>query len=126
MNHIPNISILTSKVGLVNLLREHDEKMKEKEIEGETITTTATTDLSPKTLKSSDFFPKSYQLDIVSDEISFVNEAHDPKSLWILKPHNNNMGRGIIMIDDILAFKKEFIETKKHNLGDYATRYLLS
>lgn len=30
------------------------------------------------------------------------------------------------MIDDILQFKREFIEAKKHNLGDYAAKYLLN
>lgn len=74
---------------------------------------------------SNDFFPESYQLDMMSDEVAFLTQDTDPNSIWILKPHNNNMGRGIIMIGDIDAFKREFIESKRHKLGEYTTAYLL-
>ncbi|KAL4441343.1 hypothetical protein ABPG74_013638 [Tetrahymena malaccensis] len=109
VNHIPNINIFTSKVGLVNLLKSYEEHKKASELE----------------ISSKDFFPESYQLDMMSDEIAFLTQETDPNSIWILKPHNNNMGRGIVMIGDIVTFKREFVETKKYKLGEYTTAYLI-
>lgn len=46
---------------------------------------------------------------MLSDEVAFLTQEEEKKSVWILKPHNNNMGKGILMIADIVTFKKEFI-----------------
>jgi hypothetical protein len=62
-----------------------------------------------------EFIPKTYRLDVMSDEIEFMND--DSSGIWIYKPRNLNQGRGIRLISDIKAFKKEFIESKKFYLG---------
>ena len=66
-------------------------------------------------MKVDDFVPKTYRLDVMSDEISFLNDENE--GLWIYKPRNLNQGRGIRMIADIKQFKKEFINSKKFYLG---------
>lgn len=66
-------------------------------------------------MKVDDFVPKTYRLDVMSDEISFIN--HKSEGIWIYKPRNLNQGRGIKMIGDIESFKKEFIKSKKFYLG---------
>lgn len=40
-----------------------------------------------------EFFPETYQLDNMAEEIAFLNSP--TKGIWILKPKNLNMGRGI-------------------------------
>ena len=55
-------------------------------------------------MKVDDFVPKTYRLDVMSDEISFIN--HKSQGIWIYKPRNLNQGRGIKMIGDIESFKK--------------------
>ncbi|EGR31540.1 tubulin-tyrosine ligase family protein, putative [Ichthyophthirius multifiliis] len=95
INHIANVTIFTTKVGLLNLLRDYQS------IQQETI----------------DFFPETYQLDLLSDEILFLNKKleKEQKQIWILKPHNNNMGKGIQIIEDIYIFKQNFIQQKNIN-----------
>ena len=66
-------------------------------------------------MRMEEFIPKTYRLDVMSDEISFLND--DNEGLWIYKPKNLNQGRGIRMISDIKRFKKEFINSKKFYLG---------
>ena len=51
-----------------------------------------------------DYIPKTYRLDVMSDEISFLNDNNE--GIWIYKPRNLNQGRGIKMISDIKQFKK--------------------
>ncbi len=73
---------------------------------------------------SSDFLPETYILDMLSDEIAFINAKSE--GIWILKPHNANQGKGISLISDIKRFKEEFVKSKKFSLGEYTTNFLLS
>ena len=50
------------------------------------------------------FLPRTYRLDIMSDEIEFIND--DSSGIWIYKPRNLNQGKGIRLIADIKEFKK--------------------
>lgn len=52
----------------------------------------------------SKFLPRTYRLDIMSDEIEFIND--DSSGIWIYKPRNLNQGKGIKLIADIKEFKK--------------------
>ena len=52
----------------------------------------------------SQFLPKTYRLDIMSDEIEFIND--NSSGIWIYKPRNLNKGKGIRLIADIKEFKK--------------------
>ena len=49
--------------------------------------------------KLADFFPKTYRLDVMSDEIQFINDKSS--GIWIYKPRNLNQGRGIKLIEKI-------------------------
>ena len=62
-----------------------------------------------------EFIPKTYRLDLMSDEIDFMND--NSEGVWIYKPRNLNQGKGIRLIEDIKVFKKEFIQSKKFYLG---------
>jgi hypothetical protein len=50
------------------------------------------------------FLPKTYRLDVMSDEIEFMND--NSSGVWIYKPRNLNQGRGIRLIADIGEFKR--------------------
>ena len=50
------------------------------------------------------FIPKTYRLDVMSDQIDFMND--NAAGIWIYKPRNLNQGRGIRLIADIGTFKK--------------------
>lgn len=52
-----------------------------------------------QSLKMSEFIPKTYRLDVMSDQIQFLNDQTE--GLWIYKPRNLNQGKGIRMIEDI-------------------------
>ena len=69
----------------------------------------------PLLVKMNSYIPKTYRLDVMSDEISFLND--DNKGIWIYKPRNLNQGKGIRMIGDIQQFKQEFVRSKKFYLG---------
>lgn len=59
----------------------------------------------------------------MSDEIDFMND--DSKGVWIYKPRNLNQGKGIRLISDISAFKREFIQSKKFYLGEFALNHMI-
>ena len=65
--------------------------------------------------KLAEFFPKTYRLDVMSDEIQFINDKSS--GIWIYKPRNLNQGRGIKLIENINKFKEEFVQSKKFYLG---------
>jgi hypothetical protein len=50
------------------------------------------------------FLPKTYRLDVMSDEIEFMND--NSSGIWIYKPRNLNQGRGIKLIADVKEFKQ--------------------
>lgn len=80
-------------------------------------------DLKPQALKMDEFIPKTYRLDVMSDEIEFLNDQTE--GIWIYKPRNLNQGRGIRMIVDVKEFRREFIASKKFYLGEYALNNLI-
>ena len=59
----------------------------------------------------------------MSDEIEFIND--DSEGIWIYKPRNLNQGKGIRLISDIKDFKKEFVQSKKFYLGEYALNNMI-
>lgn len=102
VNHIQNISIFTTKAGLLQTLSVYDLNRKE---------APSTT----STIRMADFYPTSYALDVSQLEISpqekqFLQE--ESKGIWISKPSTLNCARGIQMIDDIKDFKLSFLQTK--------------
>ena len=69
------------------------------------------------------FIPKTYRLDVMSDEIDLMND--NSEGIWIYKPRNLNQGKGIKLIEDIKTFKKEFIQSKKFYLGEFALNHMI-
>ena len=57
------------------------------------------------------YFPETYYLDMLGDQVAFVNSKTE--GTWILKPRNLNQGRGIAVVDDVLQFKREFQHFKR-------------
>lgn len=81
------------------------------------------TSSKPQTMTVSEFIPKTYRLDVMSDEIEFLKDQTE--GIWIYKPRNLNQGRGIRMIADVREFRKEFVASKKFYLGEYALNNLI-
>ena len=101
VNHIPNICVITHKLDLLKTLKELELELGQQ---------------GKKMVPSVDsFIPKTYRLDVMSDEIDFLNDSSE--GVWIYKPRNLNQGKGIRLIEDIKAFKAEFIQSKKFYLG---------
>lgn len=110
VNHIPNICVITHKLELLKTLKDL-----ELELEGQ----------GKKMHPSVDtFIPKTYRLDLMSDEIDLINDTS--KGVWIYKPRNLNQGKGIRLICDIEAFKREFIQSKKFYLGEFALNHMIN
>lgn len=109
MNHIPNICVITHKLELLKTLRELEAELEQQK--------------KPIALQVDAFVPKTYRLDVMSDEIDFIND--ETTGIWIYKPRNLNQGRGIRLISDIQAFKAEFVRSKKFYLGEFALNHML-
>ena len=69
-----------------------------------------------------EFMPLTYRLDILSDELLFINSPNE--GLWITKPYNANKGINLKIVRDIAKFKEDFLATKRFNLGKYAANEL--
>ncbi|XP_019627906.1 PREDICTED: protein polyglycylase TTLL10-like [Branchiostoma belcheri] len=86
VNRIPNNAILTTKIGLLNSLREY-ERVMAKVKKGRYC----------RHLKMGDFFPESFRLDVRDDRDAFFNTYQEGET-WICKPTGMNRGRGIFFI----------------------------
>jgi tubulin--tyrosine ligase like protein 10 len=82
VNHIPNICVITHKLDLLKTLRELEAELEQ---QGQKMVPSV-----------SEFVPKTYRLDVMSDEIDFLNDTTE--GVWIYKPRNLNQGRGIRLI----------------------------
>uniref|UniRef100_A0A8C5PGQ5 Tubulin tyrosine ligase like 10 n=1 Tax=Leptobrachium leishanense TaxID=445787 RepID=A0A8C5PGQ5_9ANUR len=83
---IPNNKLLTTKIGLLNSLREYERVMLKIGSIG-----------TPRSLKINDFFPETFRLDITSEKESFFSLYEDGQT-WICKPTGLNQGRGIFLL----------------------------
>lgn len=102
--HIPNISILTTKTGLLKTIKDFEETNKTNNF-------------------SIEFLPPTYRLDVLSDEIQFINDKNE--DFWIYKPYGNNQGKGIQLIKNVKKFKEQFIKSKKFYLSEYSMNKFL-
>ena len=105
--HIPNISILTTKTGLLQTIKDYE----------------ATSNSLDPTPFSANFLPPSFRLDVLSDEIQFINFPDE--NYWIYKPYGNNQGKGIQLFRNIKFFKQQFIKSKKFYLSEYSMNKFL-
>ncbi|KAM3922906.1 inactive polyglycylase TTLL10 [Leptodactylus fuscus] len=80
---IPNNKVLTTKIGLLNSLREYERVMQK-------INKT-------RVLKMADFFPETVRLDVKDEAEAFFSTYEDGQT-WICKPTGLNQGRGIYLL----------------------------
>ncbi|KAK2161579.1 hypothetical protein LSH36_114g02014 [Paralvinella palmiformis] len=93
VNRIPNCSLLTNKLGLLNSLQRYDR-------------VNATINLKGNVkMRSSDFMPETYRVDDPIDRKLFLETYQDGET-WICKPAGMNQGRGIYLVREIEEFKK--------------------
>ncbi|XP_036599543.1 inactive polyglycylase TTLL10 [Trichosurus vulpecula] len=86
---IPNNKLLTTKIGLLNALREYARVMSK--------ITRSPTAVHIKVLKMDDFFPETYRLDVKDERENFITVFRD-EEIWICKPTASNQGKGIFLI----------------------------
>jgi hypothetical protein len=105
--HIPNINIFTTKTGLLKTIKDYE----------------ASNCIDNQTPFSATFLPATFRLDVLSDEIQFINNPNE--DYWIYKPYGNNQGKGIKLIRNIKNFKEQFIKSKKFYLSEYTMNKFL-
>ncbi|TSR39551.1 Protein polyglycylase TTLL10 [Bagarius yarrelli] len=98
---IPNNRTLTTKIGLLNSLREYD-RVSSKIIHGK----------GQRTLKMEEFIPETFCMEVKSEREAFFSQQKglfaDKSTIWICKPTGLNQGRGIFLLHtpaDIAAFR---------------------
>ncbi|KAE8592734.1 hypothetical protein XENTR_v10018868 [Xenopus tropicalis] len=93
---IPNNKLLTSKIGLLNSLREYERVMQRLN--------------RIRVLKMSDFFPETFRLDLKEERETFFSLFKEEET-WICKPTGLNQGRGIFLLksqEQISTLKSQF------------------
>ncbi|XP_072553536.1 uncharacterized protein ttll10 [Salminus brasiliensis] len=97
---IPNNKVLTTKIGLLNSLREYER-------------VSSKTNPRPfRRMKMDEFFPETFRMDVKDEREAFFaqqEELHAAReNMWICKPTGLNQGRGIFLLrtlEDITAFR---------------------
>ncbi|XP_022786949.1 uncharacterized protein LOC111327109 isoform X2 [Stylophora pistillata] len=100
-NHISNINLLTTKLGLLCSLEEY-QRVQEK--------------MAKNKLKfpMSEFVPETHKLMNATEKAKFVNEVYKDGEIWICKPTGMNQGKGIYLVNS----KEQLIEKLNMNGGD--------
>uniref|UniRef100_A0A8C2BQU0 Inactive polyglycylase TTLL10 n=1 Tax=Cyprinus carpio TaxID=7962 RepID=A0A8C2BQU0_CYPCA len=101
---IPNNKVLTTKIGLLNSLREYDR-----------VSSKVNYGRGNRRMRLEDFFPVTFRMDMKDEREAFFNGICDDKSsMWICKPTGLNQGRGIFLLrtpEDITAFRERLQNT---------------
>ncbi|XP_073678785.1 protein polyglycylase TTLL10 [Garra rufa] len=101
---IPNNKVLTTKIGLLNSLREYDR-----------VSSKVNYGRGNRRMKLEDFFPVTFRMDMKDEREAFFNGiCNDKSSMWICKPTGLNQGRGIFLLrspEDITAFRERLQNT---------------
>ena len=98
VNHIPNNDIITTKLGMLNCLRDYYCASSSSSSRQERIPTP--------------WLPETFQLDILTDCIQLLEkdkqfqreatqsslDSSEPSHLWIYKPSSSNRGRGVKVV----------------------------
>ncbi|XP_060792956.1 protein polyglycylase TTLL10 isoform X2 [Neoarius graeffei] len=98
---IPNNNVLTTKIGLLNSLRQYD-RISSKINHGK----------GHRRLKMAEFIPDTFRMDVKDEREAFFSQQDglcaDKSNIWICKPTGLNQGRGIFLLrtpEDIAAFR---------------------
>ncbi|XP_065890894.1 protein polyglycylase TTLL10-like isoform X2 [Dysidea avara] len=99
VNHFPNINILTTKIGLLECLREYDR-------------------INSRTMPHhrsnfGDFFPLTYRLDNHLECEEFYKKFKEG-DVWICKPNAANQGKGIFLVKDLDQLKIQLLQDQKN------------
>ncbi|KAM6174161.1 LOW QUALITY PROTEIN: inactive polyglycylase TTLL10 [Erethizon dorsatum] len=86
---LPNNKLLTTKIGLLSALQEHEKTLSKM---NQMLPGTQT-----RVLKMEDFFPETYRLDVSNERQAFFT-LFDETQIWICKPTASNQGKGIFLI----------------------------
>ncbi|XP_063091325.1 inactive polyglycylase TTLL10 isoform X1 [Cavia porcellus] len=86
---LPNNKLLTTKIGLLSALREHERTVSK--------VNRMPPGTQPRVLKMEDFFPETYRLDVSNERQAFFT-LFDETQMWICKPTASNQGKGIFLI----------------------------
>ncbi|XP_039507306.1 protein polyglycylase TTLL10 isoform X2 [Pimephales promelas] len=101
---IPNNKVLTTKIGLLNSLREYDR-----------VSSKVNSGCGNRRTKLEDFFPVTFRMDMKDErEAYFKGICKEKSSMWICKPTGLNQGRGIFLLrmpEDITAFRERLQNT---------------
>ncbi|XP_058619406.1 protein polyglycylase TTLL10 isoform X2 [Onychostoma macrolepis] len=101
---MPNNKVLTTKIGLLNSLREYDR-----------VSSKVNYGRGNRRMRLEDFFPVTFRMDMKDEREAFFNGiCNDKSSMWICKPTGLNQGRGIFLLrtpEDITAFRERLQNT---------------
>lgn len=101
VNHISNINLLTTKLGLLCTLQEY-QRVQEK---------MAKTKLK---ISINEFIPETYKLMNATEKVKFVNDIYKDGEIWICKPTGMNQGKGIYLVNS----REQLTEKLNMNGGD--------
>jgi len=115
INHLENLKGLVSKTGLIKSLRRYYKHTLEAILKGYHVyETTPTTFVVLSTCNDAEFSDFTQRFNELSAKI-YINEKipskHCTENTWLIKPANENQGRGIEF------FKNNFVEMKKFLLS---------
>lgn len=107
MFQIPNNKILTTKIGLLNSLREY-ERVSSKVIHKPGF----------RRMKMDEFFPDTFRMDVKDEREAFFAQQEGlhagKENMWICKPTGLNQGRGIFLLrhlEDFTALRDRMEKT---------------
>lgn len=108
VNHISNMNLLTTKLGLLNSLQEY-QRVQQK---------VAGRSASKLLIPISEFVPETYKLMNATEKTKFVNDIYKDGETWICKPTGMNQGKGIYLISG----KEQLMEKLKINAESDGSR----
>ncbi|CAI8024141.1 Protein polyglycylase TTLL10 [Geodia barretti] len=98
VNHFPNISLLTTKIGLLESLRAMQRLQSAAGARG---------------LRVASFLPDTYRLDREEERAEFTR-VYSSGELWICKPTGANQGKGIFLVRDLQQVLDRLEGDEKH------------
>ncbi|XP_048581079.1 uncharacterized protein LOC5512073 isoform X2 [Nematostella vectensis] len=93
VNHISNIGLLTTKIGLLSSLQEYVRVLDKVG--------------SRQRITLSDFVPETYALTNQTEKERFANSIYQEGEIWICKPIGQNQGKGIYIVNSSAQLREK-------------------